>query len=327
MPLPVVAVAFNPENDRVRQEFVDGLDGKADLVFLPALDETARAEAFAAAKVVVARGFKTDLGKFDPALFAGKLIQTMIAGVDQFPFDLLPADVRIAHNGGAFALQMAEHVVGMILAAKKDLMGRHLAMMRGKWMQNDKTRELRGDTCLIVGFGGIGKATANVLRAFGVRIEAVNRSGRTDEPVERIATLDALGEMLPRADIVVLSLGLNAQSRGTINCETLALMKDNAILVNVARGAIIDEADLFSHLTANPSFFACLDTWWGEPYLDGTFSAAYPFIDMPNVLGSPHNSGITDGYFVYAARHAVANICRYFDTGVADRLVTDADRP
>jgi glycerate dehydrogenase len=327
MPLPVVAIAFNPEDERVRREFDDGLAGKADVVFLPSLEDAARIDAFTSAKAVVVRGFKSDLSWIDPKLIVGKLIQTMIAGVDQLPFDSLPPGAMVAHNGGAFAPQMAEHIVGMILAAKKDLLGRHQALARGAWMQADGTRELRGDTCLIVGFGGIGKATAKLLRAFDVRIGAVNRSGRTDEPVDTIGTLASLNELLPRADIIVLSLGLNAQSWDLIDREALASMKRDATLVNVARGAVIDEAALFAHLQANPSFYACIDTWWGEPYPDRKFSAAYPFIDLPNVIGSPHNSATTGTYFVNAARHAVANVCRYLETGTAERLVTEADRP
>ncbi|MDA0368693.1 MAG: 2-hydroxyacid dehydrogenase [Proteobacteria bacterium] len=328
MSLPVVVVAFEPTDEGVKQVFVDALAGQADLVFVGASDETARRNAMKAARVIIVSGTKADLAKIDPVLFAGKMVQTMIAGVDQLPFDQLPGDAMIAHNGGAFAPQMAEHVVGMILAVKKDLVRRHLALGRGEWMmQAERTRELRGDTCAIIGFGGIGKATARLLRGFDVRIEAINRSGRTDEAVDFVGTLSALGEILPRADVVVLSLGLNAQTKGMIDAAALALMKNDATLVNVARGAVIDEAALFAHLKTTPRFSACLDTWWGEPFAEGKFSANFPFMDLPNVLGSPHNSGITQRYFLNAARHAVANVCRFLATGEAERRVTHADRP
>jgi len=327
MPLPLVAIAFEPEEDAVREVFVEVLGEKSDLVFLHELDDAARSQAIADAKAILLRGFSADPSKqLDPTMFAGKLVQTMIAGVDQLPFDALPADAAIAHNGGAFAPQMAEHIVGMVLAAKKDFLGNHTAMQQGEWRQWKRMRELRGDTCLIIGYGGIGKATANLMRAFGVRIEALNRSGRTDAPTDFIGTLDDLHTAIARADVVVLSCGLNAQTKGLINAAALAHAKDDAILVNVARGGVIEEADLFAHLKATPTFWACLDTWWGEPYRDGKFAEERPFVELPNVLGSPHNSGITVGYFIDAARHAATNVVRYLETGQADRLVTPADR-
>ena len=327
MTLPLVAVVFETEEDAVRQAFVDAIGTRSELVFLTALDEASREETLARAKVLLVLGTASDLSSLDPALFGGKLVQTMIAGVDQLPFARLPADATIAHNGGAFAPQMAEHIVGMVLAVKKDFLKCHTAMQRGVWRQMERTREVKGDTCLIVGFGGIGKATANLLRPFGVRIEALNRSGKTDVATDFMGTLDDLPAALHRADIVVLSCGLNAQTRGLIDKAALNRMKPDAILVNVARGAVIEQADLFDHLQRTPTFSACLDTWWGEPYRDGKFGEDYPFVDLPNVLGSPHNSGITVRYFVDAAHHAAANVQRFLDTGAVDRLVTEADRP
>ncbi len=327
MPLPLVAISFEPEETAVRDVFVEVLGPESELVFLPALDDADREKALSNAKALVVRGFAADMKSLDPGMFAGKLVQTMIAGVEQLPFDALPDDAMIAHNGGAFAPQMAEHILGMVLAAKKDLLGNHTAMQQGGWRQMERTRELSGNTCLIIGFGGIGKATAELMRAFGVRIDSLNRSGRTDAAADFVGTLDDLHSALGRADVVVLSCGLNAQTRGLIDATALSHMKSDAVLVNVARGGVIAETDLFAHLKATPTFWACIDTWWGEPYRDGEFVADHPFIDLPNVLGSPHNSGITVGYFIDAARHAATNVRRYLRDGAADRLVTAADRP
>jgi phosphoglycerate dehydrogenase-like enzyme len=325
MTLPLVAITFEPKEGKVRNALVDVLDARSELVFVTDLEEAAREDVMARAKALLIQGFGGDFS--NPALFSGKLVQSMIAGVDHFPFAQLPADATIAHNGGAFAPQMAEHIVGMVLAVKKDLFGRHTSMQSGVWRNMERTRGVKGDTGLIIGFGGIGKAAADLLRPFGVRIEALNRSGQTDAAADFCGTLDDLYAALRRADIVVLSCGLNAQTRGLIDKAALNQMKEDAILVNVARGGVIEQADLFNHLKAITTFSACLDTWWGEPYRDGKFVADYPFIDLPNVLGSPHNSGITVSYFVDAAHHAAANVVRFLETGTADRLVTAADRP
>jgi phosphoglycerate dehydrogenase-like enzyme len=88
-------------------------------------------------------------------------------------------------------------------------------------------------------------------------------------------------------------------------------MKPDAILVNVARGAIVDEDALYEHLAANPSFSAGIDAWWQEPRWDGGFVTAHPFLDLPNVLGSPHNSALTVGALTDAARRAAGNIARH----------------
>ena len=344
MSLPLVAVAFEPDPE-VKEALIASLQTHAEVCFLPGLDEAARAAAFDRARAVIVRVLNRDLvagatsrtgdklvqrdvGGGELSRAGGKLIQTMIAGVDMIPFDQVPDDVLVAHNGGAFGLQMAEHIVGMILAARKDLFARHTALQRGEWIQwSPATRELLGSTALIVGFGGIGKATTNLLRAFGVSIMALNRSGKTDEPVDFVGTLNDLNDVLPRADIVVLCAGLNAETRGLIDAGRLSRMKDDAVLVNVARGPVIVEADLYAHLVAHPSFWACLDTWWGEPFAERRFTANFPFIELPNVLGSPHNSAVTGNYMRRAAGHAAANVVRYLQTGQADRLVTAADMP
>jgi phosphoglycerate dehydrogenase-like enzyme len=94
--------------------------------------------------------------------------------------------------------------------------------------------------------------------------------------------------VLEAADVIVVALPLNDGTRGLIAGRELGLMKPEAILVNVARGPIVDEPALYAHLRDNPSFTAGLDTWWHEPSGSEEFHADHPFLELPNVLGSPH---------------------------------------
>ena len=283
----------------------------ARVVYLSDLADAERAGALRAAAVVLARNTGKELRGGETALIrSARLVQFVTAGVDYIPLADMPAGLTIASNGGAYAEPMAEHALAMTLAAFKRLLVEHGKLEKGNFDQFRPNRMLAGSVCGILGFGGIGIATARIMRALGVEVHAINRSGASAEPVDWIGPVASLDRLLSAADILVLSLPLTPATLGLIGARELGLMKRDAVLVNLARGEIVDEATLFSHLQANPQFTACIDAWWVEPVRHGRFEMSHPFLDLPNVIASPHNSASVGGWRDTAIRRAVENARR-----------------
>ena len=296
--------------ERSRAIVADEMGGAAEIVYLPDLAPEARADALRRAGAVLANDSSVELQPGEEALIAGaRLLQFTAAGIDWVPTRNLPPDLPVAGNGGASAEPMAEHVVAMALAAAKRLFVEHARLKEGEFNQRAPNRMLRGGVCGILGFGGVGVATARLMRAFGMAIHAINRRGYSDEPTDWIATTDRLDQLLAAADVLVICPSLTTATEGLIGASQLALMKDDAILVNVARGEIVDEAALYAHLVAHPRFFAGIDAWWIEPVRHRRFAMGFPFLDLPNVIGSPHNSAGGGVWRDTSLRRAVAN-CR-----------------
>jgi phosphoglycerate dehydrogenase-like enzyme len=238
----------------------------------------------------------------------------------------LPAGIPVASNGGAYAEPMAEHALAMVLAAAKRLLIEHAALTRGEFNQFTRNRMLAGKVCGILGFGGIGVASARLMRAMGMRIHAINRRGRSDEPTDWIGPVSALDTMLAASDVLIVCTPLTPATLNLIGPRELALMKPDAILVNLGRGEIIEEAALFAHLQARPDFYACIDAWWVEPVRHGTFRTDYPFLSLPNVVGSPHNSASVPGVTGVALRRAIVNIHRALAGETPDYVLGPDDR-
>lgn len=308
---PSVLVSFSPSQD-VREAIADVLEEVATVVYLPDVDHDARAGALVSADAVLAWLPSELHGPEEFALLeSAGLLQSMAAGVDHVPFDQLPEGLAVASNARAYADPMAEHVLAMALALAKRLPQNHAAMATGDFNRQTPTQAIRGSVAGILGFGGIGQSAARLFRTLGARVHAVNTSGRTGEPVEWVGTLRDLDAVLGAADILVVSLPLTRATQGLIGERELSLMKSDAILVNVARGAIVDEDALYEHLQRNPSFSAGLDVWWEEPDPHQSFTTRRPFFELSNVLGSPHNSANTGQSFATAGRLAAENIARY----------------
>jgi glycerate dehydrogenase len=320
-PLVVVSYPVDAEIEAVNREV---LGREAQLVFSSRMPADEREAALAHAEVLLSLSLPREVpvGALREATEL-RLLQLISAGVDHLDFEEIPQQVVVASNVGAYAEPMAEHVMAMVLACAKRLPQRHAALALGEFDQRSLSLTLDGAVCAIVGFGGIGKATARLMRAFGAQVWALNTSGHTEEPVSFAGTMADLDHVLPVADVIVLAVPLTRATRGLISEHELGLMKPTAILVNVARGDVVDESALYEHLRAHPDFCASIDAWWREPSRNGEFRTQYPFFELPNVIGSPHNSALVPGIFAKAARRAAENVRRFLQgdplTGVARR--------
>jgi phosphoglycerate dehydrogenase-like enzyme len=305
----------------------DALDGAADAIYLPDLDDAGRADALREADAVLARTTR-ELRQGEIALLKDvRLVQFINAGIDFVPLAEVPAGVPVATNGGAYAEPMAEHAMAMAFAAAKRLLVEHAALARGEFNQFARNRMLAGGVCGILGFGGIGVATARLARGIGMKVHAINRRGRSEEPTDWIGTPDQLDLLLAASDVLVICTPLTPATQGMIGAAQLARMKEDAILVNVARGEIVDERALYERLVAFPKFSACIDAWWIEPVRHGTFRMDQPFMSLPNVIGSPHNSAAAiAGTGATGLRRAVANIRRALAGETPLYLVPPEDR-
>jgi phosphoglycerate dehydrogenase-like enzyme len=321
----LVAVSYPVDQD-FTQVNSEVLGDDARVVCTYELDDAGRARALRDADALLAWDLAEEVpaGALQQAARLG-LVQLLSAGVDAVDFSALPDRLTVASNAGAYAGAMSEHVLAMTLSLAKHLPQRHAALAAGRYDKWAPSLVLNGAVCGILGFGGVGTATARLMRAFGARIHAVNRTGRASEPAEFVGTLADLDRVLAAADVLVVALPLTLTTRGLLGSRELALMKPAAIVVNVARGAIIDQRALYEHMSTHPRFSVAIDTWWNEPADGGAFGTDYPFFDLPNLLGSPHNSSIVPGTMLAAARLAAQNVRRHLRGEAVAGVVRRAD--
>lgn len=325
--MPGTLVVTFSLNATDRAIVADAIAGAGEIIHLADCDEARRTAALRRADVVFAANTARELRPGEAALLAGaKLIQFMPAGIDFIPIGDLPPGVPVASNAGAYAEPMAEHAVAMALAAAKRLLVEHGNLTRGAFNQQVPNRMLACGVCGVFGFGAIGRATARLLRAFGMHIHAINRRAQPEAGVDWIGTPDQLDALLAASDVLVISAPLTRATEGLFGAAQLARMKPDAILINLARGEIIDEAALFAHLQANPNFVACIDAWWIEPVRHGRFAMDHPFMDLPNVIGSPHNSASVPATRPAGLRRAAENCARALRGEVPLNLIGDGDR-
>lgn len=248
-------------------------------------------------------------------------VHVAAAGVDAMLFEgLREAPVVLTNAHGTFSQPIAEFVLASILAHDKQLHRSKALQRKGTWQHRELTRTA-GSRAIVVGTGGIGRATARLLRAVGLQVQGAGRTPRDADP--DFGTVFASGELAARvgdADHVVLAAPLTEATREIVDAEVLAAMKPSAHLVNIGRGPLVDEPALIEALRDGRIAAASLDVVAVEP-----MPANHPFWQMDNVHVSAHMSGDVHGWRDELADQFLANLDAYI-AGEPLHNVVDKDR-
>ncbi|MEM1161691.1 MAG: NAD(P)-dependent oxidoreductase [Pseudomonadota bacterium] len=263
------------------------------------------------------------LGMKQPDAFAMALacrhvgvLQTYNAGLDDPFYARMAANGTRLSNSSAQGVAIAEYVIGQVMSVLQPIALQRQQQAAKRW-RITPFREISQTNWLIVGFGPIGTAIAKRVKAFEAGVMAVRRDPVPDPNVDRMGTAADLVEMLAAADVVVLACPLNDATRGLAGPDFFAALKPGAILINIARGGVVDDAALLAALEKGTVETAILDVFGAEPLPEGD-----PYWTHPKVRLTPHTSFAGDGGTGRWDQLFLDNIARFMR---GERLIREVD--
>lgn len=245
-----------------------------------------------------------------------RFVQSILVGVNHIPMNYLPKSTIVCSNSGAYSLEVAEYTWAFILYCAKRISFLDYEIKKGGHGIEDfrselnKIKVLDGANIGIVGFGSIGRRIAEIARTFDMKIHAFVRKSARERDIEFYSGKSGLRKMLSVSDYVVISLPLTKETKNMIGKEELSVMKENAVLVNIARGDIVDQEALYNHLLKNKDFYYATDVWWTDNGKE-TLETKFPFHSLQNFICTPHISGPTALLRGLPFKNAVENTIRY----------------
>ncbi len=298
--MPVTCVSLLP---LWRDDLRSRLPADVELVMADSMPQAERDAALARAEVLITVRFDAALAALAPRL---EFIVCPAAGTEEIDRAVIPPRVRLVSGAGQ-EIPIAEHVLGGLIALRHHLFEADRDLRQGTWAYGyHKPRsyieELYGSTIGLIGYGRIGKEVVKRAIAFGMRCRAITlhperATALPDAPctVEALTDPAAVDALVRGADAVVACCELSPITRGLMDARRFALMQPDAVFVNVARGAIAVERDLYEALHERRIAGAALDVWYRYPNDPGerVFPATLPFWELPNVIMTPHCSGWT----------------------------------
>jgi len=296
MPLKIVFHGQNAAN--FRQGFEKLVDAEHQILDLSdGLDQPGERAHYEAADVVI--GIR--LHQAMPVPLRARLFQAPAAGTDAVNTALLPAQCTLANCFG-HENAIAEYVIAALLMRHVPLARADQDLRQQRWTywagrSTALRTELGSQTIGLLGFGHIAQTVALRAKAFGMRVHAANRSPIESPTVDQSWTLDGLHDFMGSVDAVVVSLPLTDNTQGLVDAPAIAAMRSDAVLVNVGRGAVIDEKGLYEALKSRQIGGAVIDTWYQYPTPTQIecSPSQYDFAALDNVLMTPHMSGWTAG--------------------------------
>lgn len=272
----------------------DGLDLITGIADVRLADDAATlARALAVAEVLFAWDFRTKLlGEAWPETSPLRWIHAGSVGVDAVLVDrVVDGEVLVTNTRGVFERPIAEYVLGLVLALAKDLHTTVALQHKRRWLHRE-TEMIQGRRVVVLGAGGVARALAPLLRAAGMEVDVVGRTAREGDPdLGRVVATADVETLLPHADFVVVAMPLTEETRGYVDEHRLGLLDPRARIINVGRGALIDEDALLAALERGAIAGAALDVFAAEP-----LPAHHPFWSMSQVIVSPHMSGDRSGW-------------------------------
>lgn len=255
------------------------------------------AAAFSAADIIIALSYRD----MPPAPHL-RLLQAPGAGLDQIALEQVPAQAFVCNAYGHHVAAAEYSVLGM-LAWSHQLIEANESFRAGTWRMSGRCgaplhHELHGKTVGILGLGPIGEKTAELAKAFGTTVVACNRTLRPGTPhVDRLYPISELHDFLRECDFVVVSVALAPQTIDLIDAHAFDVMKPTAVIVNVARGAVINEDALYAALARRRIAGAVVDAWYRYPTPEDLTvpPSKHPFHELPNIIMTPHSSIWTEG--------------------------------
>ena len=217
-----------------------------------------------------------------------RYIQLTSAGYDRVSRDYVKSrGITIRNARGVYSAPMAEMALAGVLYLFKGMKGFCASQENHRWEKQRELRELTGKNVAIVGCGSVGTECAGRFRAFGCRIIGVDPFGRKEDSCDAMRDMAELDPVLEEADIVIVAAPLTEETKGLLDSRRLSHMKDGAVLVNIARGALVETRALIKELGR---ISAVLDVFEEEPLPEDS-----PLWDYENVVITPHNSFVGEG--------------------------------
>jgi len=247
-----------------------------------------------------------------------KWVHGLGAGMDALSKEIINSSILVSNSSGVAAISIAEHILAFLLIFTRKLYVTFVNQQHKNWEKQNLT-EVYGKTVLIIGLGHIGKESARLLSCMGARVLAIDQAGK-EKPdfVEILKTKEEFNELLPLADFVVICAPLTKETHHLFGKEKFEQMKPTAVLVNIGRGAIVNEQELIDALENKFIAGAALDVVEEEP-----LPKESPLWGMENVVITPHHSPSSERYMERAIDLFCENLKAYL---AGEKLPTLVDK-